>query len=84
MTSVVQTMIDLAPRLGRGEREAMIGEADRRRLIDPERLRKALDAAPSQPGIGIRKQTLDRRTFVLTHTLLERLFAPIAFSVSLP
>jgi hypothetical protein len=84
VTTVVQTMTDMAPRLSRGEREAMIGDADRRRLIDPERLRRALDAMPSQPGVGILKQTLDRRTFVLTHTVLERLFAPIAFSVGLP
>lgn len=84
VTTVVQTIVDLSLRLSRGEREAMIGEADRRRLIDPERLRRALDAAPSQPGVGILKQTLDRRTFVLTHTALERLFAPIAFSVGLP
>jgi hypothetical protein len=35
VTTVVQTLIDMAPRLGRDAREGMIGEADRRRLIDP-------------------------------------------------
>ena len=78
VTTVVQTLIDLAPRLSRDEQEAMVGEADQRRLIDPERLRRALDRAPRQPGVGILKATLDRRTFVLTHTQLERLFVPLA------
>ena len=78
VTTVVQTMIDLAPRYSESDQEAMIGEADKRRLIDPERLRTALDKAPRQPGVGVLKRTLDRRTFVLTHSQLERLFIPLA------
>ena len=84
VTTVVQTMIDMAPRLSRDGCEAMIGAADRRKLTNPERLRKALDAAPRQPGLGILKQTLDRRTFVMTHTELERRFVPIAFAAGFP
>ena len=79
VTTVTQTLVDLAPRQTRDEREAMIGQADQRRLTNPEKLRKALDSMPRQPGLKILKQTLDRRNFVMTHTELERRFVPLAF-----
>ena len=55
-----------------------INEADKRDLVDPETLRSALDAMTPRPGVGILRETLDRRTFTLTDSALERLFLPIA------
>ena len=84
VTTVAQTLVDMAPRLSRDALETMIGKADQRRLTNPEKLRRALDHMPRQPGLGVLKRTLDRRTFVLTHTELERLFVPLAFAAGFP
>src|SRR4051794_29212881 len=59
-------------------------EADKRRLVDPERLRGAIDHLPRTPGIAIVRATLDHRTFTLTDSRLERLFIPIALRAGLP
>jgi very-short-patch-repair endonuclease len=84
VTSVTATLIDIAPHLTRNELEAAIREADKRDYIDPEQLRKALDTATPRPGVAILKQTLDRRTFRLTDSELERYFLPISDRVGLP
>lgn len=78
VTTVAQTIVDLAPGLDRNGIEALIGEADRLRLTNPPKLRKALEAFPRQPGVAALKHTLDRRTFRLTQSELERWFLPIA------
>jgi very-short-patch-repair endonuclease len=78
VTTVAQTIVDLAPGLDRNGIEALIGEADRLRLTNPPKLRKALEALPRQPGVAALKYTLDRRTFRLTQSELERWFLPIA------
>jgi very-short-patch-repair endonuclease len=71
-------------RLERDELEAAINEADKRDLIDPEALSAAVAAAPRRPGLGVLRETLDRRTFTRTDTWLERRFLPIARRVGLP
>jgi AbiEi antitoxin C-terminal domain len=43
VTGVVRTLVDLAPRLAADELEDAVNEADRLDLIDPERLREALE-----------------------------------------
>jgi very-short-patch-repair endonuclease len=83
-TTPEQTLIDLAATLPPDAVEAAVGEADRLVLTDPERLRRTLDSAPRTPGLGALKALLDRQTFVLTHTQLERLFLPIAKRAGLP
>jgi very-short-patch-repair endonuclease len=84
-TSPVCTLIDLASRLSQSHLEAAINEADKRDLTDPEALRAALDdvVAP-RPGIGALRRTLDRRTFALTESELERRFLPLARRAGLP
>lgn len=84
VTTVVRTLVDLAPRLTRDAREAAINEADKRGLIDPEGLRSALTPLAGQPGVATLRETLDRRTFTLTDTQLERRFLPIASEAGLP
>jgi len=78
LTAPVRTLVDLAGRLGRGPLERAIREADKRDLADPDALRAALDDLRGQRGVGKLRAVLDRHTFVLTDTELERLFVPIA------
>lgn len=78
VTSPALTLLDLAPRVSREQLERAIGEADKRDLIDPETLRKALERFAGRPGIATLRQTLDRHTFTLTDSELERRFVPLA------
>lgn len=77
VTRPARTLVDLATRLSPGALEAAINEADKVGLIDPEKLREALDGFTGQPGAGRLRRLLDRRTFTLTDSELERLFLPI-------
>jgi very-short-patch-repair endonuclease len=84
VTSPICTLIDLAAGIDRDRLEAAINEADKLDLVDPEQLRRALDRLPRRPGLGVLRQTLDRRTFTMTDSELERRFLPIARSAGLP
>ena len=66
------------------ELEAAVNEADKRGLVDPETLRSALGGLTGQPGVGVLRAVLDRRTFVLTDSELERRFLPIVRRAGLP
>jgi very-short-patch-repair endonuclease len=83
VTTPIRTLVDLATRFGRGALEAAINEADKLDLVDPEALRSALDALPGQRGVPALRATLDRRTFTLTDSELERRFLPIALRARL-
>jgi very-short-patch-repair endonuclease len=84
VTSPICTLIDIAPGLTRNELEAAIGAADRLGLTDPEELRDACDGRAGFAGVSMLRQTLDRRTFTMTDSELERLFLPIALRAGLP
>ena len=84
LTGIVLTLVDLATRLPPNEVERSIGEADKYDLIDPERLRAGLEEFAGVPGVEALRTTLDRRTFVLTDSELERLFLPLARRAGLP
>jgi len=84
ITSPVQTMIDLATKLGPKGLARAVNEADKRDVIDVETLRVELDARTGQPGVKVLRTLLDRDTFVLTEEELERLFLPLAREVGLP
>jgi hypothetical protein len=77
------TLVDLAC-LRRSDLEAALNEADTRGLIAPPRLRAMLEQTPSRPGVGALRTILDRRTFAMTRSELERRFLPIAREVGLP
>jgi very-short-patch-repair endonuclease len=84
VTPPVFTPVDLATRLPLAELERAISEADNRDLVDPEALRSALEDIPiPRPGVAVLRKTLDRHTFRLTDSDLERLFIPIALRVGL-
>jgi hypothetical protein len=84
MTSPICTITDLAGRLHGEPLEAMVNEADLRGLCSPEDVRSALYRMPGRPGTGVLARLLDRRTFTLTRSRLERLFLPIAERAGLP
>ena len=78
LTTPIATLVDLATRLPTDQLERAVNEADRLDLVDPEKLRAALDRFGGRKGVGILRRTLDRRTFTLTDSDLERRFLPIA------
>jgi very-short-patch-repair endonuclease len=84
VTTPVDTLIDLSMTRPIAELERAVREADRLDLIDPERLREAADAARPRPGSGRLAGTLDRATFRLTDSELERLFRRLAERAGLP
>lgn len=83
VTGAVQTMVDLSALISESAVEAMVNEADKHDVIDPERLRVEVEAFAGQPGAPKLRRILDRRTFVLTRSELERRFWPIARRVGL-
>ncbi len=84
VTTPVQTLVDLAPRLDRAGIERMINEADKYNLAHPPGLRSALAARGSEPGAAKLRFVLDRRTFRLTKEELERRFLPLVREAGLP
>jgi very-short-patch-repair endonuclease len=84
VTTPIGTIVDLAPRLPRGRLEAVINEADVRGLAKPDALRAAAAAMGRRPGAADVRRLLDRRTFRLTRSGLERRFLPIARDAGLP
>ena len=84
VTSILQTFIDLATELEDGELHEAVRESDRLDLINPEALRAALRHRAGKPGAGRLRQLLDRETFTLTDSELERRFIPIARRSGLP
>ncbi len=84
LTSVVQTLVDLATELPEGRLERAVNEADKHDLVDPEALRAALDGRRGEPGVKRLAALLDKRTFRLSDQELERLFRPIAAAAGIP
>ena len=83
VTPPVLTLIDIAPRLTRNELQRAVSVADSRNLIDPESLRSALDDVKPRRGVALLRDTLDRLTFRLTDSELERMFIPLAVRAGL-
>jgi hypothetical protein len=78
VTTPVCTLIDLATRLGQKELEGAINEADKRDLVHPDELSSALGKVRPRPGVRLLRGVLERPTFTLTDSDLERRFLPIA------
>jgi very-short-patch-repair endonuclease/predicted transcriptional regulator of viral defense system len=84
VTSVDRTLLDLSTTIDRRRLEAAINEADKLDLTDPDGLRAALDRYAGRPGVTNLRAVLDRQTFALTDSELERRFLPIARRAGLP
>lgn len=84
VTRVAQTLVDMASYLPKDHLERAVNEADRLDLIDPEALRRSLEGHKCETGVTKLRTLLDRRTFTLTDSQLERRFRPIAHAAGLP
>ena len=84
VTSPIFTLIDLATQLGPEQLEIAVNEADKQDLTDPDELRSALDKMTRRLGVRALRELLDRRTFTLTDSELERGFLPLARQAGLP
>jgi very-short-patch-repair endonuclease len=84
VTSPIRTLVDLASQIDRGELEAAVNEADKLDLVSTDELRAALDEIPRRPGVAVLRSVLDRQTFRLTDSELERLFLKIVYEAGLP
>ena len=84
VVSVVVALIQIAPRLSRGELERAINQADSLDHIDPETLRHELERFAGMTGVRKLREVLDRRTFAMSRSELERRFRPIAKRAGLP
>ena len=78
LTSPTDTLVDLAATLPQHELEAAVNEADKLDLVGPESVRIELNAIKHRPGAPKLRALLDRPTFILTDSRLERLFNPLA------
>jgi very-short-patch-repair endonuclease len=84
VTDPVSTLIDMACDLPDASLERAIRETDRLELVDPERLREALDGRPRRPGVGRLRRLLASETFSLTDSELERRFLRLVRATHLP
>jgi hypothetical protein len=84
ITGLLRTLLDIAADLRPNELERAVNEADKRELVDPESLRRALDGHVGEPGVRPLRRLLARDTFVLSDSDLELLFRPIATAAGLP
>lgn len=83
LTAPIRTLLDLATQLDAAGLERAVNEADRLDLVDPEELRDALGSYRGERGVARLRRLLDRRTFRLTDSELERWFLPIAAEAGL-
>jgi very-short-patch-repair endonuclease len=84
VTDPVQTLIDLTTELKPLRVERAVNEADKHDLVDPETLRRALDAHKGEPGVKKLATLLDRHTFRLSDSDLEVFFRPLALAAGFP
>jgi very-short-patch-repair endonuclease len=83
VTKPALTLVDLAS-IDRRGLERAVNEADRLDLIDPEALRIDVEAYRGRRGAGRLRELLDRHSFRLTDSELERRFLPLAARAGLP
>lgn len=83
VTTPAQTIIDLAPGLSLRALERTIDEADRLDLVHPDELHRTARELRGRGSSAVCR-LLDRRTFLLTDSELERRFIPIVRDAGLP
>ncbi len=84
VTTPARTLIDLSTVLHSSELEAAVNGADRLGLIDPEGLRRQIDDHRGMDGVKKLRRILDRHTFALTDSELERKFLRLVRRGRLP
>jgi very-short-patch-repair endonuclease len=83
VTNPALAMIDFAAKHTRDEVEEAVNAAEWNKVISAETLRHALEHYRGWNGVSLVREILDRRTFRLTQSRLERLFIPIAVRAGL-
>lgn len=78
VTAPTLTLVDLAARWDADRIGAAISEADKRDVARADDLRVELETFAGVPGVATLRRILDRHTFTLTDSHLERLVRPIA------
>jgi very-short-patch-repair endonuclease len=78
ITTPIRTLLDLATDVGVGELEAAVNAADKLDLVDPEHLLGELERSKGRRGVRSLRALLNKATFTLTDSELERRFLPIA------
>jgi very-short-patch-repair endonuclease len=78
VTSPLRTVIDLAATCDAAAAERLVNAADARNVIRADVLHRRLGEQAGQPGVPLLTGILDRHTFVLTESEIERLFPPLA------
>ena len=84
VTTPVFTLIDLATVASIDQLTRAVNDADKLGLVDPESLRSALERRVGLPGTAILRRLLDRHTFDLTDSELERRFLELVDRLGLP
>jgi very-short-patch-repair endonuclease len=84
LTTVVDTLVDLATVLRLPDLERTVNEAVNGYLTDPERLREALTRMRRRRGVRTLVALLDRDTYVVTESILEQRSLRIARRAGLP
>lgn len=84
VTTPLRTIIDLSAGADRAGVERLVNAADARNLLRADILRERLDDYKGEPGVPLLTEILDRDTFVLAESELERLFLPLARQAGLP
>jgi very-short-patch-repair endonuclease len=84
VTGPIDTLVDLATRLGDDQLERSVNEAVNLDHTDPETLREAVAAMRYRAGAPCLLKLLDRDTFVVTDTRLEQQLWKIARAAGLP
>jgi very-short-patch-repair endonuclease len=82
--SAARTLLDLAPRLSPRELEAAMNEADKLGLIGPDALLAYLYEHRGERGVRRLRILLDRHTYRLTDSELERRFFALLRRAELP
>ena len=83
VTSPARTLIDLATDVPHARLARAVNQADKLGLIDLESLRAEVERRPWARGGPALRELIDRRTFVLTESELERRFLRIALAAGL-
>lgn len=84
VTSPVRTLLDLAVDMTPEQIERAVSDADRLDLVDPEQLHDAIGAYRGERGVARLRAVLERRTFRLTDSELERRFLRLIETAGLP
>jgi very-short-patch-repair endonuclease len=83
VTTPIATLIDMAARLEGEPLEAMVNEAVMQNVVDLEEVRDRVERL-RRPGAKQLRELIDRQTFRLTRSRLERFFIPVVLRAGLP